>query len=178
MESVIRAISESNLWGVDLLILVCVGGAEYKFERLLKAIDELCDIDVLKGNEIVAQIGYNDYEPRNYHSFKLCGRDEFQGYIDEAKFIITHAGTGSIVPALKQGNKIIVFPRREEYQEHLDNHQLEISELFTQQGYIMCANNSEELKEAILKVNEFKAEKFISNQNLFNQFLVDIIEME
>ena len=40
--------SKCYIWGVDILILVCVGASEYKFDRLLKIIDELCDEKIIE----------------------------------------------------------------------------------------------------------------------------------
>ena len=112
------------------MILISVGASEYKFDRFLKIIDELCEEKVMNGDEIIAQKGNTDYITQNYKSFSLIGREEFQKYMEDADIIITHAGTGCVVPPLKLGKKIIIFPRLEEYREHLDNHQLELCDVF------------------------------------------------
>lgn len=158
------------------MILVCVGASEYKFDRLLKIIDELCDEKVIKGNEIIAQIGNTKYKPQNYSNFNLIGRKEFQMYVDQADLIITHAGTGCVVPSLKKGKKVIIFPRLEEYHEHLDNHQLDLCEAFSSAGYVLCAKNKKELEKCIKEYKEFKPKKFISNSEKFNNLIIEYIE--
>lgn len=158
------------------MILVCVGASEYKMDRLLIAVDELCDEGVIKGNEIVAQIGYTDYKPRNYKYFNLIGRDEFQDYMEQADLIITHAGTGSVIPPLKLGKKVVVFPRLEKYKEHLDDHQLELCAVLTDSGYTMSAENKEELRDRILHMEEFKPKQFISNNAKINQIVCNFID--
>lgn len=168
--------SKCSIWGVDILILVCVGASEYRFDRLLKNIDQLCDEKVLDGKEIIAQIGNTDYVPRNYKSFPLIGRDEFQKYMEAASFVITHAGTGSVIPPLKLGKKVIVFPRMEKYKEHLDNHQLELSEVFTSAGYTMSAENIDELRNAVKNIDEFEPRTFVSNSERINRMVIDFIE--
>lgn len=168
--------SGCNIWGVDILILVCVGASEYKFDRLLKIVDELCDENILKGEEIIAQIGNTDYAPRNYKSFNLIGRDDFQKYMEEAELIITHAGTGSVIPPLKLGKKVIVFPRLEKYKEHLDNHQLELRDVFTNAGYTLSAENKDELIDAIIKSRNFVPKEFHSNNRRINEMVIDFIE--
>lgn len=164
------------IWGVDILILVCVGASEYKLDRLLIMIDELCDEGVLDGENIIAQIGGTDYKPRNYKSFALIGRDDFQWYLEQAEFVITHAGTGSVIPALKMGKKVIVFPRLEKYKEHLDNHQLELRDVFTSSGYTMSAENKEELRKAIIQLDTFTPKPFVSNNNRISSMIIDFIE--
>ena len=161
---------------MDILILVCVGASEYKFDRLLKIIDELCDEDILKGNEIIAQTGNADYKPRNYKNFSLIGRDEFQRYTNQADLIITHAGTGSVIPPLKLGKKVIVFPRREKYKEHLDDHQLELRDVFVNAGYTLGAEDKESLVKAIKESKYFEPKEFKSNNEKINQVIIDFIE--
>lgn len=159
-----------------LMILVCVGASEYKFDRLLKIIDELCDENILEGADIIAQIGGTDYQPRNYKNFALIDRDVFRNYMRQADLIITHAGTGSVIPPLKLGKKVIVFPRREKYKEHLDDHQLELRDVFVNAGYALGAENKEELIKAIKESKNFKPKKFESNNERMNQLIIDFIE--
>ena len=167
---------QGNLWRLDILILVSVGASEYPFDRLLKIIDEFCGEGFIDGQDVIAQIGNTNYKPLNYRNFSLIGRDEFQNYINQADIIITHAGTGCVVPPLKQGKKIIVFPRLEEYNEHLDNHQLELCDIFVSEGYVMCAKNKEELKKCIIEAKDFEPKKFISNKEKFNKLIIEYIE--
>ncbi|MBT9777077.1 capsular biosynthesis protein CpsG [Clostridium sp. MCC353] len=164
------------LWRGDILILVCVGASEYKMDRLLTIIDELCDEQILDGKQIVAQIGSTSYSPRNFKSFKLIGRDEFQTYIEQADLVITHAGTGSVIPPLKLGKKVIVFPRLKKYKEHLDDHQLELRDVFTNSGYTLSAENKEELLEALSSVPSFIPKTFVSNNKKINDMVIDFIE--
>ena len=158
------------------MIVVSVGASEYPFDRLIKIIDEICDEGIIDGKEIIAQIGSCKYVPKNYKSFSLIGRDEFQQYIDKADLIITHAGTGCVVPPLKQGKKIIIFPRLQEYKEHLDNHQLELCDVFVKAGYVLCAKNKEELIQCLKDVEKFTPNKFVSNKENFNEMIINYIE--
>ena len=176
MERIAENCSECGLWGVDILILVCVGASEYRFDRLLKMVDELCNEKILKGSEIIAQIGNTDYKPRNYKSFHLLGRDEFQEYMEKSDLIITHAGTGSVIPPLKLGKKVIVVPRLEKYKEHLDDHQLELRDVFTNAGYTLSAENKDELIDAIIKSRNFVPKEFHSNNRRINEMVIDFIE--
>ena len=158
------------------MILICVGASEYRFDRLLKMVDDLCNEKVLDGTQIIAQIGNTDYQPRNYKSFHLLGREEFQEYMEKSDLVITHAGTGSVIPPLKLGKKIIVVPRREKYKEHLDDHQLELRDVFTDAGYTLSANNEEELIEALRQIETFVPKEFQSNNSHVNQIVIDFIE--
>ena len=158
------------------MILVCVGASEYKLDRLLIMVDELCDEGVISGNEIIAQIGNTDYKPRNYKSFSLIGRDDFQHYMEQSELIITHAGTGSVIPPLKLGKKVIVFPRLQKYKEHLDDHQLELRDVFTNSGYTLSAVAIDQLRDAIINIKDFTPRPFVSNNRKINSMVIDFID--
>lgn len=174
MEEIIGNGSQSSVWGMD--ILISTGLSEYGFDRLLRIIDEFCDERLIDGSRIVAQGGSSKYIPRNYKVFSLIGRDEYQKYVDQADVIISHAGTGCVIPPLKLGKKVIVFPRREQYREHLDDHQLELAAAFAKAGYVLCANNKDELRYCIESVGEFIPRKFISNAANMNRLVIDFID--
>lgn len=157
-------------------ILIGVGASEYGLDRLLVMIDELCEEGLLDGNHIIAQKGASKYVPRNYKSFKLISREAYQNYMDNADVIICHAGTGSVIPPLKQGKKVIVFPRREMYGEHLDDHQLELAEVFTKAGCTMCATNKDEMISCLKQIENFQPAPFKSNSEHMNQLIIDFIE--
>lgn len=130
-------------------------------------LDELCDEKILDGNEIVAQTGVIDYKIKNYENFDFKSAEELSVLQDGADLIICHAGTGTVVGSLKKGKKVIVFPRLKEFNEHESDNQLELAEEFERDGYVLCARNKEELKDCILKINDFSPEKFVSNKENF-----------
>lgn len=156
-------------------ILICLGASEFGLDRLLKYVDELCEENVIDGNRIIAQTGSSKYKPIHFKSFQLIDREDFVKYVDQSDVLISHAGTGSVTPALKKGKKVIVFPRLKEYGEHIDNHQLELAEVFTVNGYTLCATTKEELKECILKISSFVPKKFISNTDNMNRLIIETI---
>lgn len=157
-------------------ILISVGASEFGFDRLLRIIDKLCEERVIDGNHVLAQIGCSKYIPQNYNYFRLIDHDDFVQYLDKANLVICHAGTGSVIPALKKKKKIIVFPRMKEFNEHIDNHQLELAEIFTQSGYTMCAHNEEELRNCIQYQDTFKLKEFISNTEEISDFIIETIK--
>lgn len=159
------------------MIFIILGSSEeYKFPRLLQIVDELCDEEVIRGEDIVAQIGYTNYSPRNYRAFDMTSDEEFKALVAKADIIITHAGTGSVTSALKAHKKVIIFPRRVEFNEHLDNHQLELSALFSERGYAISAMDKNELKTQIQYIDEFEPKEFVSSNKKINQLVMDFID--
>ena len=91
---------------------------------------------------------------------------------EDAEIIITHSGTGSIINSLKMGKRIIIVPRRKEFGEHVDNHQLELAEVFHEKYNIPIVKEMDNLYEVIQKINEYKPIKWEEN----NTSLIESIE--
>lgn len=155
------------------MIFITVGTRPYQFNRLLKEIDTLIEKELIK--EIVfAQIGFSDYKPKYYDFVRLLSPEEFSFYQNKASFIITHGGAGSVISALKKRKKVISVPRLAEFNEHIDNHQKQISDILKEMNYIETVNNIDDLSNVILRLvgntyDEFKIESKIIY--LINNFI-------
>lgn len=108
------------------MIFVTVGTHEQPFDRLLKCIDKMVADGKIK-EEVIVQKGYTDFELKHCKEYKLIGYDEMQKYIQEARIVITHGGPASFIAPLSIGKIPIVVPRKKEYNEHVNNHQLDFS---------------------------------------------------
>lgn len=148
--------------GVDLLIFVTLGTQDKKFKRLLDAVEN-ANID----EKIIAQVGSTEYTSSKMEIHKFISQKEFEKFVEEARIIITHAGVGTIIYGLKQGKKMIVAARLKEYKEHVNNHQLQILETFSKDGYIIPLEDFSNLNEKIKEAENFIPKKFISNNQNF-----------
>lgn len=158
-------------------ILVSIGSmVEKKFTRLFKAIDGLCEEGVLDGSLINAQVGFDNYCSKYYKCFDMIPDEDFKRMLDEADLIIAHAGTGTVISSIKKGKKVIIFPRMAKYDEHYDDHQLELADLFTAKGYVLQARTKDELKKCILEIDSFTPNPFVSNNSRINSLVIDFIE--
>ena len=105
------------------MIFVMTGSQEFSFDRLLKEVDRLTGEKFI--NETVfAQTGCSDYKPKNYGFARYINNKEFEEKIRMSRIIVTHAGTGNIITALRMRKKVIAVPRYAKYGEHVDDHQL------------------------------------------------------
>lgn len=154
------------------MIFVTVGSQKFQFNRLLKEIDELIENKVIN-EEVFAQIGVSDYKPQNYKYKEFVTQDEFNKYLDEARLIITHAGTGVIVNAIKKGKKVIGIPRLSKFGEHVDNHQIQLLNEFANMNLIETCIDEKELKEKIQQIDNKEFKKYDSNNE---NFIKDIKE--
>lgn len=161
------------------MIFVTVGTHEQSFDRLLKWIDKMIEEDVIK-EKVIVQKGYTDYEPQNYENYKLIGYDEMQNYIAEARIVITHGGPASFIAPLAIGKIPIVVPRKKEFNEHVNNHQVDFAkEVEKRMKNIIVAEKYEELIDSITNYDE-KVKKLLgsisSNNKKFNENLKKEIE--
>ena len=154
---------------MDILIFVTLGTQDKQFVRLLEAVEKL-DIE----EKIVAQIGTTDFESKKMELHKFLSKDEFDKYMNEARIIISHAGVGTIIEGLKLHKKMIVAARKKEYKEHVNNHQEQILNTFSDAGFILALNNFDDLHELIEK--DFTPKDFESNTKKFNKNLSEEIK--
>ena len=160
---------QKNITGklVNDMMLVTLGTQHQQFSRLLTYIEE-ADID----DEIIVQAGHTKFESKKMKIFDFIDYDKMNQYIDMADIIITHAGTGSILSPLKKKKTVIACPRKQEYGEHIDNHQEEIVNVFFSEGYILKLDENSELNTLLKEAKKFKPKKFFSNTSQFRDKLI------
>lgn len=136
------------------MIFVCIGSRGYQFNRLLKAMDELVADGTIK-EEVIAQTGLSDYKPVHYAYQNYMDVDQFKKMQKDADLIVSHAGTGALVNALKMEKQVIAVPRRKKYEEHIDDHQLQVAQALESQGYLFVVREMEELGSVIQKAKAY-----------------------
>lgn len=157
------------------MILVTLGTQDKQFKRLLDVIQEQID----KGNikeKVVVQAGHTKYESKDMEIFDLLDREKFSSLIEECDILITHGGVGSIITGLQKNKKVIVAPRLSKYNEHMNDHQLQITENFSRANYILPLYENDDLEEILKKAKKFKPNKFKSNTDNFVKIISDYID--
>ncbi len=103
------------------MIFITVG-TQVGFDRLIKQVDILA----AKYTQLLffSQIGNSRYIPTNFESVRYLTPDKFREHVIQSSLIITHAGIGTILVALKHNKNILVYPRKAIYNEHRNDHQL------------------------------------------------------
>ncbi len=153
------------------MTLVILGTQDKSFDRLLRMVEKEIKNNNLKG-EVIVQAGQTKFKSKYMEIFDLIPITKFNKLIKEADLVITHGGVGSIIQALKHNKKVIAVPRLARYKEHENDHQIQIVEEFTRNGYILSAKNTKELNKALEDVNKFEQKKYKSN----NSKMVKLIE--
>ena len=153
------------------MILVTLGTQKESFKRLLQYIE-----DSKINEEIIVQAGYTKFNSNKMKLFDFISYEEMEKYVDKCDLVITHAGTGSIVGPLKKDKKVIACARLSKYGEHVDDHQLQLVEVFKEAGYILELNEDIKLDNLYKNIKNFKPKKFVSNKENFIKKLKEEID--
>jgi beta-1,4-N-acetylglucosaminyltransferase len=136
--------------GECAVIFVTVGSHYQGFDRLIKKMDEIAG---KTDEKVIMQIGHTSYKPVNAEYFDFV--DDFSKIEQlnrDARVVVSHAGAGSILTALKLSKPVIVVPRLKKYNEHMDDHQLEIAEAMSSTKGVVSVKDVQEI-EQILQEN-------------------------
>lgn len=160
------------------MIFVTVGTHEQPFNRLIEYVDNLKGSSIID-EEVVMQIGFSTYEPKYCTWKKLFPYRQMIEYVNEARIVITHGGPSSFIMPLQVGKTPIVVPRQKQFNEHVNNHQLEFAkQVETRQKNIIVIENIENLKDTILNYDKLVCEntsKLKSNNTVFNEKFEEIV---
>lgn len=156
------------------MIFVAVGTQKFQLNRLLKAVDELVEQGVLT-EEVFAQVGYSDYQPRNYAYKDFLSRDDFQSCISRCDLLITHSGVATIIAGLKLGKPVVVVPRLAKFAEHVDDHQLQIAESFSDKNFVMMCKNVDNLAATISRARTHEFAKYVSQRDQVKKTIRDYL---
>ncbi len=156
------------------MIFVTVGTHEQSFERLVNYIDDLVKNGIIK-EEVIIQTGYTNYEPKYCKWQKLFPYHQMITNVDEARIVITHGGPSSFIMPLQIGKIPIVVPRQKQYDEHVNDHQVEFANAVAErQGNLLVVEDINELRDVILNyekiVNDMPAELKSNNINFNKKF--------
>lgn len=153
------------------MIFVTVGTHEQQFNRLIQKVDELKRDGIIK-EDVFIQTGFSTYEPQYCQWKKLLAYDEMNEMYEKANIIITHGGPASFMKALELKKIPIVVPRQAQFDEHVNDHQVEFVKLVEERfNNIIGVYDIKDLKETLLSYNrnvKYKDFSILSNNEKFN----------
>lgn len=123
------------------MVLVTLGTQDKQFKRLLIEIERLIEIGKIK-DEVIAQIGNTEFQSNRIKIIEFTSPNEMNNLLQNADYIITHGGVGTLIQGMKFNKKMIAVPRLKKYKEHVNDHQLQIIENFEENGYIIGTKRS------------------------------------
>ena len=157
------------------MILITLGTQDKQFTRLLDMVQKEIDKGNIK-DKVVVQAGHTKYRSKDMEIFDLIDRDKFADLISKCDILITHGGVGSIITGLNNNKKVIVAPRLAKYDEHMNDHQLQITNNFSKEGYILPLYEDDSLEKVLKEMKTFKPKKFKSNTKNMIKLISDYID--
>ena len=151
------------------MILITLGTQDKQFTRLLDMVQK----EINKGNikdKVVVQAGHTKYESKYMEIFDLIDREKFSDLISKCDVLITHGGVGSIITGLQNNKKVIVAPRLAKYDEHMNDHQLQITENFSKAGYILPLYENDDLGKVLKDIKSFNIRAILNKYSLVTKF--------
>lgn len=127
------------------MIYVSLGTAG-PFPRLLNRVDELA---AETGLEILVQTGHTPQTAQHCKMIQFVPSQK--EYFQRASLVISHAGLGTQLELLQMHRPFVVVPRRAEYQEHNDNHQIETCEILHKKYGILYFLETQDITASLLK---------------------------
>ncbi|UCD75128.1 MAG: hypothetical protein JSV91_15255 [Phycisphaerales bacterium] len=124
------------------------------FDRLIRAVDEWARIS--GRGDVFAQIGDGKYWPSWFQAVPFLTPRQFQERIESASGVIGHAGTGTIIAALRLRKPLLVLPRLAARGETRNDHQVATARYFAGRGYLLAAYCEEQLRSRIDKLEQFR----------------------
>lgn len=132
---------------------ISVGNAKQHFSRLLTSIDALADI---LPHPILVQSGHTPFKSSVCDVVDFIAMDDFTQYVSQAEILILHAGAGSLLHAMKAQKYPIVVPRKAQFNEHVNDHQVAFANMLQTEGKAMMVEDTSKLREAICAIKQRK----------------------
>jgi UDP-N-acetylglucosamine--N-acetylmuramyl-(pentapeptide) pyrophosphoryl-undecaprenol N-acetylglucosamine transferase len=128
---------------VDTLrrVFVTVGTLDFSFRRLFRRLQEVLPDTV----EVVVQAGSEaeDLEWPGARKHARMRPEQIHLEMAAADVVVAHAGIGSALDAFRAGKLPLLVPRLVRFKEHVDDHQVQIAQRFSQRGLAVTASASE-----------------------------------
>jgi len=105
----------------------------------------------------------------------MLDKEEFDDYFGKATLVIAHAGMGTIDMAMNTSKPILVIPRRKEFGEHVNDHQVWTARKFAELGHIVYCDELGDLPSLARKIEEAKVFVGKKRVNRANDLAGDIV---
>ncbi len=157
------------------MILVLLGTFKIEFSRPIIAIENALKSGEIN-EEIIVQAGHTAFSSNLLKVRAFIDPKELDQLYEQAEIIVTHGGVGSILRGFRMNKKIIAIPRLYKYDEHVDDHQLDILEEFSESNYLINWHEDEKFPDVLDRARKFEPSPFVSTKKDLEGFLINYID--
>jgi UDP-N-acetylglucosamine transferase subunit ALG13 len=138
------------------MIFVTLGTHEQPFAR---ALDLVAELEFEAEEEVLVQYGATPARSdlSNVRWVDYLEWDALTHTMRSAEVVISHAGVGSTVTAIRAGKKPVVVPRLARFGEHVDDHQLQLAERLAQRELALVCGLGESLLDVVEQARASRA---------------------
>jgi UDP-N-acetylglucosamine transferase subunit ALG13 len=156
------------------MIFVVLGTWEMPFVRPLREIDQAIGDGSLT-ERVVVQCGKTSFASKRMEMVPFFSQPDLEAMYDQASFVICQAGVGSIMLGLRKSKKIVSIARLAKYEEHVDDHQLEILDVFSKSGAVLAWSGTGDLLEVIARVGNFVSAGYPFGEERISAAILDYL---
>ena len=127
------------------MIFATCGTSLYPFDRMMAA------LGALPAGALCVQHGPAT-PPACAEAHPYMPFTDIAEHMAAADVVVTHAGVGSILSAIRAGHVPIVFPRLKRYGEGVDDHQAELAAVLDSRKAVLVVRTATELVDAVATV--------------------------
>lgn len=138
-----------------LRVLVTLGTMRFGFRRLVERVLACLP----PGCETTWQTGGTDVSGLGVHAQPWLSPSDLARAARGADVVIAHAGVGSALTALGAGAWPVLVPRRRRYDEHVDDHQVQVAQALAERGLASAVEADELGVEHLLQASRQTAER-------------------
>ena len=154
--------------------IISVGNSKQNFNRLLYFIPK---IEHILPKPVIIQKGVSDFKSKTMIIYDFMPMKDFKRFIKDAKLVIIHAGSGTMLNAIYSNKVPVVVPRLRKFNEIIDDHQIEIAEALEKENKVVMVKNFEDFPNLITKALDIqeKIKEDKKNKNLIYKLVNDLI---
>ena len=142
-------------------LIFVITGTQEPFDRMVEIIDEWAGTQ--DKYRVVAQVAKSKVDWENIKSVDFLEPDLFSDLFKKADIIIGHAGMGTIIKAIENKKKLIIFPRQVKFGEHRNDHQMFTAKNFDKSGFVNVAYTKNELSNYLFNMKNLEFKKTYSS---------------
>jgi UDP-N-acetylglucosamine transferase subunit ALG13 len=157
------------------MIFVVLGTWEMPFTRPLVQIEDAVRQGLIR-EPVVVQSGRTAYDSSVLKLVPFFGKEELEQMYEEATLVICQAGVGSIMLGLRKQKKVISIARLSKFKEHIDDHQLEILDVFTKSGAVLPWNGAGDLPDVLRRSQNFVSAGYAFSDEKISRSILDYLD--